>query len=269
MGPYAWLSGRTGGRIVQSEFMRFQRLAAAFALVFAASVLLPGREPVRARKAMVVAQEPLATDVGVAVLKAGGNAVDAAVAVAFALAVTHPFGGQPRRRRFSAAPLGRRQHDVHRLPRSAPEAARSRHVSGRRRASRPRTASSAGARPACPAPCAGSNCAHKKYGRKPWAELVQPAVELAANGFRALLPAGELDLRERRSCWTGFPNRSASFLKAQRLLRAGRHAGAAGTGRDAGAHRARRGQRFLRRRDGAATGRGDEGQRRPDHARGL
>ena len=52
-----------------------------------------GREPVYARKGMVVAQEPLAADVGVTVLKSGGNAVDAAVAVGFALAVTHPAAG--------------------------------------------------------------------------------------------------------------------------------------------------------------------------------
>src|SRR5881275_1091212 len=50
-------------------------------------------EPVYTRKGMVVAQEPLAADVGVAVLKSGGNAVDAAVAVGFALAVTHPYAG--------------------------------------------------------------------------------------------------------------------------------------------------------------------------------
>src|SRR5438309_3142857 len=50
-------------------------------------------EPAFARRGMVVTQEPLATDVGVSVLKSGGNAVDAAVAVGFALAVTHPFAG--------------------------------------------------------------------------------------------------------------------------------------------------------------------------------
>mgnify|MGYP003694489557 CR=1 FL=1 len=51
------------------------------------------RQPVRARHGMVVAMESIAADVGVSVLQKGGNAVDAAVAVGFAMAVTHPFAG--------------------------------------------------------------------------------------------------------------------------------------------------------------------------------
>src|SRR6266540_4480484 len=66
-------------------------------LLLLALLLCPGvlsaRQPVRARNAMVVAQEPNAVDVGVSVLEQGGNAVDAAVAVAYALAVTHPSAG--------------------------------------------------------------------------------------------------------------------------------------------------------------------------------
>ena len=73
--------------------MRKIRRFAVPALVLAAAAVLPAREPVRTRKAMVVAQEPLATDAGVEVLKSGGNAVDAAVAVALALSVTHPSAG--------------------------------------------------------------------------------------------------------------------------------------------------------------------------------
>src|ERR1044071_6021567 len=64
--------------------------------VWVCLVVLPeaqAHEPVYARKAMVVAQEPLAADVGVRVLRSGGNAVDAAVAVGFALSVTHPYAG--------------------------------------------------------------------------------------------------------------------------------------------------------------------------------
>ena len=73
------------------ESMRMQKLALSLALVVCAS--LSAKQPVRARKAMVIAQEPIAADAGLAVLKAGGNAVGAAVAVGFALAVTHPFAG--------------------------------------------------------------------------------------------------------------------------------------------------------------------------------
>src|SRR5580693_4096694 len=62
-----------------------------FVLLTAVSLL--ARQPVHARHAMVVARETHATDAGEAVLKAGGNAIDAAVAVAFALAVTHPLAG--------------------------------------------------------------------------------------------------------------------------------------------------------------------------------
>src|ERR1700722_10878965 len=50
-------------------------------------------QPVHARHAMVVTREMHATDAGVTVLQAGGNAVDAAIAVGFALAVTHPAAG--------------------------------------------------------------------------------------------------------------------------------------------------------------------------------
>ena len=64
--------------------------------LLAAALVLPGLEgaqPKRARKAMVVSREANATDAGVAVLQAGGNAIDAAAAVGLALAVTHPSAG--------------------------------------------------------------------------------------------------------------------------------------------------------------------------------
>ena len=73
-----------------------QRLAALGVLVASGNLLctkVEAHQPVRARHALVVAQEPLAAEVGRKVLQNGGNAVDAAVAVGFALAVTHPFAG--------------------------------------------------------------------------------------------------------------------------------------------------------------------------------
>ncbi|HCQ01916.1 MAG TPA: hypothetical protein DIT99_15035, partial [Candidatus Latescibacteria bacterium] len=70
-------------------------LLLAFFIVLSVPVHAPAasRRPVVGKKGMGVAVEPLATKIGAEILKKGGNAVDAAVAVGFALAVTHPSAG--------------------------------------------------------------------------------------------------------------------------------------------------------------------------------
>ena len=69
-------------------------LCAGLVLVrFRAELISASRSPVRAKQAMVVTDEDHATRVGLEVLKDGGNAIDAAVAVGLALAVTHPPAG--------------------------------------------------------------------------------------------------------------------------------------------------------------------------------
>src|SRR5258708_335327 len=75
--------------------MRTSYCVQFLAILISGSLLWEGRanQPVYARKGIVVAQEPLAADVGLAAMKSGGNAVDAAVAVGFALSVTYPFAG--------------------------------------------------------------------------------------------------------------------------------------------------------------------------------
>src|SRR5215831_11837551 len=62
-------------------------------LLMAAAIPVWAAQPVRARHGMVVTRERHATQAGLQVLKNGGNAIDAAVAVGLALAVTHPSAG--------------------------------------------------------------------------------------------------------------------------------------------------------------------------------
>ena len=62
-------------------------------LVLATPVIHAGSTPARAKLGMVVSQSDIASEVGFQVIKSGGNAMDAAIATAFALAVTHPTAG--------------------------------------------------------------------------------------------------------------------------------------------------------------------------------
>ena len=140
------------------------------------------REPVHARHAMVVAQEPLAADVGLAVLKAGGNAMDAAVAMGFALAVTYPYAGNIGGGGFMLARFADGRTTFVDFRETAPAAAsRDMYLDADGKMTKD---SLVGWRAAgVPGSVRGFELAQKKYGRKTWAEVLQPAVQLAEKGF--------------------------------------------------------------------------------------
>jgi gamma-glutamyltranspeptidase/glutathione hydrolase len=137
--------------------------------------------PVAGEHAMVVTSHPLASDVGVDILRRGGNAVDAAVAVAFALTVVHPVAGNIGGGGFMVI----RNHDGTVRSLDFREAA----PSG---ASRTMYVDSAGKvlessltghlSVGVPGSVAGLYEAHRKFGHLPWNELVAPAVRLARDG---------------------------------------------------------------------------------------
>lgn len=139
-------------------------------------------EPVYARKGMVVAQEPLAADVGVAVLKSGGNAVDAAVAVGFALAVTHPFAGNIGGGGFMLIRLADGRTTFIDFREKAPrKASHDMYLDASGNVTKD---SLVGWRAVgVPGTVRGLELANKKYGRKPWFDLLQPAIRLASSGF--------------------------------------------------------------------------------------
>jgi gamma-glutamyltranspeptidase/glutathione hydrolase len=146
------------------------------------ALLLSAREPVRARHGMVVAQERHAADVGAAVLRGGGNAIDAAVATAFALAVTHPSAGNLGGGGFLLLRLADGRTAFFDFRERAPLAAsRGMYLDA---AGKPTRDSIEGWRAAgVPGTVRGLEMAHRKFGSRPWAELVEPAVKLASAGF--------------------------------------------------------------------------------------
>ncbi len=141
------------------------------------------REPVRARHGMVTAQEPLATDVGVQVLQAGGNAVDAAIAVGFALAVTHPYAGNLGGGGFMLIRFADGRSTFLDFRERAPQkASRNMYLDS---SGKPTRESLDGWKSAgVPGTVRGFELAHRKYGTRKWTDLVQPAAALAAQGFQ-------------------------------------------------------------------------------------
>ncbi len=140
------------------------------------------RPPVRAPRAMVVSREAHATDAGVRVLRAGGNAVDAAVAVGFALAVTHPSAGNLGGGGFMLIRFADGRTTFLDFRERAPEKASRDMYLGPD--GKPTEDSLTGWRaPGVPGTVRGLEYAARKYGRKPWAELLAPSLELASQGF--------------------------------------------------------------------------------------
>ena len=148
------------------------------------AVALPSwaAQPEHARHAMVVTVERHATEAGVAVLEAGGNAVDAAVAVGFALAVTHPSAGNIGGGGFMLVRLADGRATFIDFRERAPEkASRNMYLDASGKATED---SVVGYRAAgVPGSVRGFEYASKKYGRKPWADVVAPAATLAEKGF--------------------------------------------------------------------------------------
>jgi len=183
------------------------------ALVISALIVpgLDARQPVYGRKAMVVAQEDLATEVGVSVLRSGGNAIDAAVAVGFALAVTHPYAGNIGGGGFMLIRMADGRVTFIDFREKAPGAAS--HDMYLNASGTPTTDSVVGWRSVgVPGTVRGLELANKKYGRKPWAELLKPAVTLATNGFP--VPKWQMDSWHRSSpVLSQFSESKRIFLK--------------------------------------------------------
>jgi gamma-glutamyltranspeptidase/glutathione hydrolase len=157
-------------------------LAAAFLLAGPAVQAKNGGE-VCSRGGTVVTASPLATAVGVEILRAGGNAVDAAVAVGFALAVTYPQAGNLGGGGFMLLRLGSGESSFIDFREKAPLGA-SRDMYLDSLGNVIDGLSVLGAMAAgVPGSVAGLSKAHELHGSLPWRELIEPAISLAIDGF--------------------------------------------------------------------------------------
>ncbi|MDQ6786785.1 MAG: gamma-glutamyltransferase [Acidobacteriota bacterium] len=150
-------------------------------------IIAAAREPARGKHAMVASQSKLASQIGVDVLKRGGNAIDAAVAVALALAVAYPEAGNLGGGGFMLIRFrDGRTTSIDYRERAPQAASRNVFVNKNGELLKGEGSSTVGYRASgVPGTPAGLDYAFKKYGSKKikWAELVEPARALAQNGF--------------------------------------------------------------------------------------
>ncbi len=177
-------------------------------------------EPVRARGGMVVSANAIASQVGAQVLKAGGNAVDAAIATGLALAVVHPTAGNIGGGGFMVIRFPDGRSTALDFREKAPLAATSTmfldadgkysseiHHNSHRAVGVPGTV-------------AGFALAHERYGTGEWARLVEPAVGLAGDGIE-LSPGLARSLRGALRSMERYPASVVSFSRDGRPFEAG------------------------------------------------
>ena len=134
--------------------------------------------------AMVVCAHPEAAEVGMNILKAGGNAIDAAIAVQFALAVVYPNAGNLGGGGFMLLRLKSGEVNALDFREKAPSASSKDMFINKPTGEVDREIiETSHLASGVPGSVDGMWTAHQKYGSMPWEKLVQPAIELAQKGF--------------------------------------------------------------------------------------
>src|SRR6266566_2346541 len=178
------------------------------------------QQAVRAPHAMVVTDEELASQAGVEILKRGGNAVDAAVATAFALAVVEPAAGNIGGGGFMLIRLADGKTTFLDYRETAPgKATRDMYIG--RDGKLDEEASVIGYRSvAVPGTVAGLELALKAQGTMKLAEVMAPAIGLAEAGF-IVSEKLAAELEEESPGLQAFPSSKRIFLNGGRMFKAG------------------------------------------------
>ena len=186
--------------------------------------MVAAREPVRAKHGIVASTNEVASHVGVEIMKRGGNAVDAAIAVAFALAVTHPAAGNLGGGGFMMIRLKDGRTTLIDYREMAPSLAhRDVYLDKNQEPIKGEGGSLVGYRAAgVPGTVRGMELALKKYGsgKLTWAQLVEPARRLASNGFSVTYSLAR-SLRSSRDYLSTYAETKRVYLKGGALYNEG------------------------------------------------
>ncbi|EJF70087.1 gamma-glutamyltransferase [Pseudomonas sp. Ag1] len=175
------------------KYQPFTRTLIATALVLTVGgVQAASQAPVAGENGMVVTAQHLATHVGVDVLKAGGNAVDAAVAVGYALAVVYPAAGNLGGGGFMTVQLADGRKTFLDFREKAPLAATADMYLDKDGNVVPDLSSKGHLAVGVPGTVSGMELALSKYGTLKRAQVIAPAIKLAEDGFA--LEQGDVDL---------------------------------------------------------------------------
>ena len=199
-------------------------VACVWSLVAVSAANAASATPVAAEKGMVVSAQHLATKVGVDILKRGGSAIDAAVAVGYALAVVYPAAGNLGGGGFMTIRFADGRKTFLDFREKAPRAAR-RDMYLDKDGNVIKGLSTIGwLAVGVPGTVSGLEYARNKYGTIALAALIEPAIKLAEDGF--ILDQGDVDMLAtatedfRRFSATGeiFLNEGQPFVAGQRLV---------------------------------------------------
>jgi gamma-glutamyltranspeptidase/glutathione hydrolase len=172
-----------------------------------------GRRPVLAKNGMVVSTQVLASKVGRDVLMDGGNAVDAAIATAFALAVTHPSAGNIGGGGFMVYHGADGTVTVFNFREKAPLAATETMFLDEDGQITNNSNHKGILAIGVPGTVAGLYLAHQRLGSKAWPELVEPAIKLAKEGFPVSWALSRGMRRVANRAKDRYPATLNSFLK--------------------------------------------------------
>ena len=177
---------QTASHIICAEAVAMTRrfFLVLIAVVISSFSLDAGSAPFRAKRGMVVSQSDIASQIGFQVIRNGGNAVDAAVATAFALAVTHPAAGNIGGGGFLVFRPAKGDATTFDFREAAPAGSHPEMwlVNGKYDTQLHHNSHRA---VGVPGTVAGFHLAWKTLGSKPWKELVTPAVDARPRRFRS------------------------------------------------------------------------------------